>query len=200
MSTTRPSTRAARLVLGALLVASGVAVAGDVFDFIPPGGRTLLLEVIGSGASPDEARALLTGKRTPEEWLRHLREHRKAVAGLQRLEEKQLLTLADYLSFNMPLAPARIPATPTRASTEKVLPPDGRDMVLDYCQGCHIITVVVTQDRSMAAWLGTMNKPSHVQIKLTRTQREALASYLVVNAAIPIDQVPEELRAGGASY
>lgn len=200
MSTTRPSTRAARLVLGALLVASGVAVAGDVFDFIPPGGRTLLLEVIGSGAPADEARALLTGKRTPEEWLRYLRERRKAVASLQRLEEKQLLTLADYLSFNMPLAPARIPATPTRASTEKVLPPDGRDMVLDYCQGCHIITVVVTQDRSMAAWLGTMNKPSHVQIKLTRTQREALASYLVVNAAIPIDQVPEELRAGGASY
>jgi hypothetical protein len=200
MSTTRPSTRAARLVLGALLVASGVAVAGDVFDFIPPGGRTLLLEVIGSGAPADEARALLTGKRTPEEWLRYLRERRKAVASLQRLEEKQLLTLADYLSFNMPLAPARVPATPTRASTEKVLPPDGRDMVLDYCQGCHIITVVVTQDRPVAAWLGTMNKPSHVQIKLTRTQREALASYLVVNAAIPIDQVPEELRAGGASY
>jgi hypothetical protein len=200
MSTTRPSTRAAGLVLGALLVASGVAVAGDVFDFIPPGGRTLLLEVIGSGAPADEARALLTGKRTPEEWLRYLRERRKAVASLQRLEEKQLLTLADYLSFNMPLAPARVPATPTRASTEKVLPPDGRDMVLDYCQGCHIITVVVTQDRPVAAWLGTMNKPSHVQIKLTRTQREALASYLVVNAAIPIDQVPEELRAGGASY
>ena len=27
-----------------------------------------------------------------------------------------------------------------------------------------------------------------------------LASYLVLNAAIPIDQVPEELRAGGATY
>jgi mono/diheme cytochrome c family protein len=122
------------------------------------------------------------------------------VAGLQRLEEKELLTLADYLSFNMPLAPARVPAAPTRASAEKLLPPDGRDLVLDYCQSCHIITVVVTQDRSSTAWLGTMNKPSHVEIKLTRTQREALARYLVVNAAIPIDQVPEELRAGGASY
>ena len=45
-----------------------------------------------------------------------------------------------------------------------------------------------------------MNKPSHVEIKLTQEQREALASYLVLNAAIPIDLVPEELRAGGATY
>lgn len=199
MSTTRPSTRAARLILGALLVASGAALAGDVFDFIPAGGRTVLLEALGSGLPAAEARALLTGKRTPEEWLRYLRQH-KAAAGLQRLEEKELLTLADYLSFSMPLAPARVPATPTRENTEKLLPPDGRDLVLEYCQSCHIITVVVTQDRSKTAWLGTMNKPSHVQIKLTRAQREALASYLIVNAAIPIDQVPEELRAGGASY
>ena len=45
-----------------------------------------------------------------------------------------------------------------------------------------------------------MNKPSHIQIKLTKEQREALASYLVINAAIPIDLVPEDLRAGGATY
>ncbi|HEX7403118.1 MAG TPA: hypothetical protein VF287_03810, partial [Usitatibacter sp.] len=66
--------------------------------------------------------------------------------------------------------------------------------------GCHIITVVITQDRSKTAWLGTMGKPSHVRIKLTPAQRDALANYLIVNAAIPIDQVPEELRAGGATY
>jgi hypothetical protein len=45
-----------------------------------------------------------------------------------------------------------------------------------------------------------MHKPSHIGIKLTEAQREQLASYLVLNAGIPIDQVPEELRAGGASY
>jgi hypothetical protein len=59
---------------------------------------------------------------------------------------------------------------------------------------------VITQKRSKDAWLGSMNKPSHVQIKLTSAQRDALASYLVLNAAIPIDEVPEELRAGGATY
>jgi mono/diheme cytochrome c family protein len=187
-------------MLGALLCGCGVARAGDVFDFIPQGGRTLLTQVLASRPPPEEARALLTGKRTREEWLKYLREHGKAIAGLQRLDEKELVTLADYLSFNMPLAPTRVPASPTPANTEKLLPWDGRDLTLEHCQSCHIITVVITQDRPREAWLGTMNKPSHVQVKLTREQREALASYLVLNAAIPIDLVPEDLRAGGASY
>jgi hypothetical protein len=116
------------------------------------------------------------------------------------VSEKELLTLADYLSFNMPLPAARIPASPTQANTEKLLPRDGRDLALEYCQSCHIITVVVTQDRSREAWLGTLNKPSHVQIKLSSDQREALVGYLLLNAAIPIDLVPEDLRAGGATY
>jgi len=59
---------------------------------------------------------------------------------------------------------------------------------------------VVTQDRTREAWFGTLGKPSHVQIKLDRSQREALINYLLLNAAIPIDQVPEDLRAGGATY
>ena len=66
--------------------------------------------------------------------------------------------------------------------------------------GCRVITVVVTQSRTKEHWLGTWHKPSHMGIKLTEAQREQLASYLVLNAGIPIDQVPEELRAGGASY
>ena len=100
----------------------------------------------------------------------------------------------------MPLPAGKVPADPARPIGTKALPPDGRDFALDYCQACHIITVVMTQDRTKEAWLGTMNKPSHVEIKLTPAQREALASYLVLNGGIPIDHVPEELRAGGASY
>jgi hypothetical protein len=200
MSPIRPFARAACLSLGALLVASGVALAGDVFDFIPAGGKTLLLKVLASRPPAEEGRALLSGKRTREEWLAYLRGRGKAVPGLQPLKEKELVTLADYLSFNMPLPAAKVPGRPTQANTEKLLPPDGRDLALEYCQSCHIITVVITQDRPKVAWLGSLNKPSHVEIKLTREQREALASYLVLNAAIPIDLVPEDLRAGGATY
>jgi hypothetical protein len=198
IATLTPS-RAALALAGALL-ALGVARAADVFDFIPSGGRTLLLRTIGSGTPAAEARALLSAKRTRDEWLAHLRGRAGALAGLKGLSDKELRTLADYLSFTMPLPAAKVPAGPTAANLEKVLPIDGRDMTLEYCQSCHIVTVVVTQDRSREAWLGTLNKPSHVEVKLTRQQREALVGYLVLNAAIPIDLVPEELRAGGATY
>jgi mono/diheme cytochrome c family protein len=73
-------------------------------------------------------------------------------------------------------------------------------LALDHCQGCHIITVVVTQERTKRAWLGTLITPSHAVIKFTPEQREELASYLELNAGIPIEQVPEELRASGATY
>lgn len=188
------------LVLAALLLGALTAWAADVFDFIPAGGRTLLAGVFAAGAPAGEVKALVSAKRTREEWLAHLRPRSKALPGLGKLDETQMQTLADYLSFNMPLPAAGIPADPARANWEKLLPPDGRDFALNYCQGCHIITVVVTQDRPKSAWLGTLNKPSHIEIKLSPAQREALVNYLVLNAAIPIDLVPEELRAGGASY
>ena len=109
-----------------------------------------------------------------------------------------MLTLADYLSFNVPLD--AVPMETIGTDWQTVLPRDGRDLTLEYCQSCHIITVVITQDRAKDAWLGTMNKPSHIEIDLTPDEREALANYLVINAAIPIDQVPPPLRAGGATY
>ena len=186
--------------LAALLLGALAAWAADVFDFIPLGGRTLLAKTLASRPPADAVKALLGAKHTREEWLSYLQGQSKAITGLQRLKEKELLTLADYLSHNMPLPPAKVPANPAQANWEKVLPMDGRDFTLEHCQSCHIVTVVITQKRSKNAWLGSLNKPSHIEIKLTREQREALASYLVLNAAISIEDVPEELRAGGATY
>jgi mono/diheme cytochrome c family protein len=202
MNILRPSTRAIALAVAALIFAPLITWAADVdvFEFIPAGGRTLMAAALAGKPPADEVRALVTGKRSREEWLKYLRQHSQSITGLQRLKEKELLTLADYLSFNMPLPAAQIPANLAQANWGKVLPPDGRDFALNYCQSCHIITVVVTQDRTRDAWLGSLGKPSHVQIKLNREQREALVGYLVLNAAIPIDDVPEELRAGGATY
>lgn len=200
MNILRPFARAVPLLLAVLLLTPLAAPAADVFDFIPLGGRTLLAKAFASRPPADEVKALLSAKHTREEWRSYLQDHSKAITGLQGLNDKQLLTLADYLSFNMPLPASKIPANPAQANWEKLLPQDGRDFTLDYCQSCHIVTVVITQKRSKDAWLGSMNKPSHIQIKLTPEQREALANYLVLNAAIPIDEVPEELRAGGATY
>jgi hypothetical protein len=194
------SVLAASVMLGTLFAAPLVAQYDPIFDFIPLGGRSLLAKAFESRPPAAEVRALLTAKHTRDEWVAELKGKAKAIPGLQRLDEHELLTLADYLSFNMPLPAAKLPPDPARADWAKALPRDGRDLALEYCQSCHIITVTVTQDRTREHWLGTMNKPSHVQIKLTPQEREALASYLVLNAGIPIDQVPQDLRAGGASY
>lgn len=186
----------ALIVCGGLLITPLLAETKDVFAFIPAGGRTLLAQVVESRPPAAELQAILTGKRTREEWLAYLKSKTTNVPALAKFSEQEQLTLADYLSFNMPMVSGQA-AAPDLA---KSLPPDGRDFALEKCQGCHIITVVITQVRPVPAWLGTMNKPSHFRIKLSREQREALASYLVINGGIPIDDVPEELRAGGATY
>jgi mono/diheme cytochrome c family protein len=192
---------AALAALGATLVAPALAQEYDpIFDFIPSGGRTLLAQVLDSKPPATDSEALLTSRRTREEWVADLKERAKRIPGLKALDERELSTLADYLAVNMPLPADRVPAATAGTGAKRALPHDGRDMALNYCQSCHIITVTVTQDRTREHWLGTMNKPSHVQIKLTPEQRDALARYLVRNAGIPIDQVPEDLRAGGATY
>jgi mono/diheme cytochrome c family protein len=171
----------------------------DVFAFIPAGGRTLLAQLVASHPPADELQAILSSKRSRDEWLAYLKGKKAALKALQALSDQELMTLADYLSFNMPLA-GQSAADLAKGDAGKALPLDGRDFALEKCQGCHIITVVVTQIKTRDAWLGTMNHPSHTRIKLTREQREALANYLVIDGGIPVDDVPPELRAGGASY
>jgi len=201
MRINRLSALAALAILTAAVFAPLRAEQYDpIFDFIPLGGRSLLSEIFAGEPAAAEVQALLTAKRTREEWVEYLMDRTEALPGLKDLEEIQLETLADYLSFHMPLPADRMPSDIATADWEKVLPPDGRDLALNYCQSCHIITVTVTQDRPKEHWLGTMNKPSHIEIELTPPQREALASYFVLNAGIPIDLIPEALRAGGASY
>ncbi len=195
-----------RIHIGIFVALIAVVLAGplpaqdeDVFAFIPHGGKTLLTHLL-QDAPTDTVQALLTSKHTREEWSGYLKEHTAAIGALAALSDYEMLTLADYLSFNMPLPEGSVPTDPGKADWTAVLPADGRDLALENCQFCHIITVVVTQDKTQDAWLGTMNKPSHVEIEISPEQREALASYLVLNGAIPVDLVPEELRAGGASY
>lgn len=174
-----------RAVLALGLLALPALAADDVFGFIPPGGRTILADLLAQ--QPGDLAALSTAKPATD-WLAELGSGTATLAGAEGLDEWQRQTLADYLGY-------------AGAITDPAaLPRDGRDMALDKCQSCHIITVVVTQARPREQWLGTMNKPSHVQIPLTQPEREQLADYLTVNAGIPIDQIPPELRAGGATY
>ena len=172
------------------LAASALWAEEDMFGFIPPGGRTLLGDLIASGkVRADDVTAASRDVSGWQSWLDDL--------GDTGLDANARDTLAAYLAGAMPAAEkgARMVDTGGHA-----LPRDGRDMTLEYCQSCHIITVVVTQQRSRDAWLGTMNKPSHVEIDTTPAEREAIADYLTRNGGIPIEDIPEELRAGGATY
>jgi hypothetical protein len=171
-----------------------------IFDFIPLGGRSHLSQMLEGKPPASEVKTMLSAKRGRAEWVEYLKQNATTFPALQDLDEHELLTLADYMSFSLPLPAEKIPADPAKADWRKILAIDGRDMALEYCQSCHIITVTITQDRTREAWLGTMTNPSHIEIKLSKQEREALASYLVLNAGISIEQVPEDLRAGGASY
>jgi hypothetical protein len=165
-----------------VLVATAAPAQEDYFAFIPDGGRTML--AAGLVAEPSLADLLATPQ-SAEDWLSRITV--EGLPGLGGLDDWQARTLADYIAYAGPIDPM-------------ALPPDGRDMTLERCQSCHIITVVVTQARAKAAWLGTLGKPSHVEIPLSAAERDQLADYLAVNAGIPIDAIPPELRAGGASY
>ncbi|SHL57663.1 hypothetical protein SAMN05444414_12060 [Roseovarius marisflavi] len=160
----------------------------DIFAFIPAGGRTLLETVREAGLPQNLAARIAETGGDHTVWREALDAEKAGTPALGVLDDWQTNTLANYLAANTPLDPGG------------VLPRDGRDMALQLCQSCHIITVVITQDRTREAWLGTMNSPSHVEIETTEAERGLLADYLVINAGIPIDLVPPELRAGGASY
>lgn len=160
----------------------------DVFDFIPAGGRTLLENLRDAGLPAGLQSALESESGDAEHWKEALADAAGAAPAIAEMDQWQADTLAHYLAARAPL------------DTEAELPRDGRDMALALCQSCHIITVTVTQDRTREAWLGTMNSPSHIEIETTPEERGLLADYLVINAGIPIDLIPPELRAGGASY
>lgn len=166
-----------------LLISSPLSAQEDLFDFIPPGGRTILMQLLASNPAFEED---LCNACYTDGWAERLAALDPPC--LETFDEWQCETLADYLTY----------AAPIQDIADLVW--DGRDMTLGLCQSCHIVTVVITQARTREAWLGTMNKPSHIEVPLTDAEREQLADYLVVNAGLPIDAVPPELRAGGASY
>ena len=183
-------------VLVALTPVAGLAEEDPIFGFVPPGGRTLLSRLLEAGVADQDVAAMLAAKRDAAAWLDWLQGSGAATADLTALDDWEVQTLAAYLSNVAPVSAEGLAGDALRGA----MPPDGRDHVMRHCQSCHIITVTVTQDRSRDAWLRTLGSTSHVEIALTPAEHSEIADYLVLNAGIPIDRIPPELRAGGASY
>ena len=160
----------------------------DIFAFIPSGGRTLL-EAVREGGLPESLAANFAETQADAAaWRETLDAAMDEAPALGELDSWETDTLAHYITWRAPFDPS------------EELPRDGRDMALQLCQSCHIITVVVTQEKTREAWLGTMNSPIHIEITTSEAERELLGDYLVLKAGIPIVLVPPALRAGGASY
>lgn len=165
-------------MLAAAAFALAQAAAGDM-AFMPKGGKTLLVELLG--ASSAQLRNIAQERRTEAQWREFVDAQKKPMTDRQRA------TLAAYLFVNMPLAPA-VQGAP-------VLPPDGRELAIYGCQGCHpLFAGYLTQDRELQGWRNIFLSPFHRELKMTPQEREEFSRYSAINMPMKVEDIPEDLR------
>lgn len=171
-------------LLAALLLLMITRSVGAIdFDFMPKGGRVLLLEQFGAAAQDAELRSLVRATRTEAEWREFL--------ASRPLGEREKATLAAYLAVNMPVPESAAAG----AAVKQALPRDGRDLAWDECQSCHsLFAGYLTQSRDAQGWRNVFLSPFHRQMAMTPVQREEFARYAALNMPLKVEQVPEDLR------
>ncbi|HSN90539.1 MAG TPA: hypothetical protein VLS93_04870 [Anaeromyxobacteraceae bacterium] len=169
---------------GALVLSPGRGAAED-YDFMPKGGRALLLELVGAPPDLAELRALAKARRTEPQWRAFLAGRKKT------LTDRELATLAAYLAVNMPLPGETL----KRDDLAAALPPDGRELGWTQCQSCHsLFSSHLTQIRDLQAWRNVFLSPFHRELKMSPQEREEFARYSAVNMPMKIEDVPPDLR------
>jgi hypothetical protein len=159
--------------------------------FMPKGGKTLLLELLGSPPSGKDIRAIVEARRSEPEW----RQTVGPRAG--GLSERELRTLTAYLATNMPVPdPESVAAKIAKPDDlAAALPRDGQELAWQECQFCHsLFTSHLTQARDMQAWLNMFQSPFHRELKMTEQERHEFSSYSAINMPMPIEDVPSDLR------
>ena len=189
-----PAQQRTRLTFGVVgLVLAGLAPALAQLDygFMPKGGKSLLLEVLGQTPDDKEVREIVGSSRSGAEWRTALAERGKA------LSERELRTLAAYLEVNMPVSdPAALAAKASQPQAmAKALPRDGRELGWEECQFCHsLFTSHLTQDRSVQAWRNMFESPFHRELKMPAQEREEFSRYSAINMPMKMEDVPPDLR------
>jgi len=159
------------------------------FNFMPKGGKALLIQVLGDKADSVAVRQITQVRRGEQEWLKELEPKRG------RLTDKELRTLAAYLLVNVPLSEDALKTAESKGGWTEALPPDGRELAWDNCQGCHsFFSGYLMQERSVVFWLATFNSPFHRDIEMTAKERETFARYSAINLPMKPEDVPEDLR------
>ena len=181
---TASSRRRAWLAAAGVLALMQPVTAAD-YDFMPRGGRTLLLEMVRAAPDAADLRAIVQSRRSEAEWREFVATRAKG------LNDTQLATLAAYLAVNMPLPEAAAKAS----NLASALPPDGRELAWNQCQFCHsLFSSYLMQDREAQAWRNMFQSPFHRELKMTPQEREEFSRYSAINMPMKIDDVPQDLR------
>ena len=173
--------------IAALCVAVGANAQEDQFGFIPPGGRTILLELIGNGdggtlsdiAGRDQSEA---------DWEAWAKSRNSA------LGQDRLATFSGYAALNLPLGDSVLEAI-VESSDATLLPPDGKDLAIANCQFCHsLFSGYLMIDRDEIGWKNTFKAPFHQQIQMTEIERDTFAKYSAINMPMKFEDVIPEMR------
>ena len=174
---------------GAVVFPPARAAAGEDYDFMPKGGKTLLLEVLGTPPDMAEFGKIVRARRTEAEWRAAIALRGKA------LTDKQLATLAAYLAVNMPLADAVAQEAAKLGEPASSLPPDGRELAWKQCQSCHsLFASHLMQIRDAQGWRNMYLSPFHRELKASPQEREEFARYSALNMPMKVEDVPQDLR------
>jgi hypothetical protein len=167
---------------------ASIAWAGAEDDaFMPKGGRTLLIEALGSDPSVATLRPVLMAQRGDEQWAAFAAER------AARASQRERATLAAYLAVNMPAGNAAAKAD--ARSMLAALPRDGRDLAWQQCQFCHsLFSSHLTQSRDAQGWRNMFLSPFHRELKMTPQEREEFARYSALNMPMKVEDVPADLR------
>jgi len=186
----------------AIVMAGAASAATDEYSFMPKGGRDLFVEVLAACANCDDIANAVATQGNAEAWQKYFsgKQNRQKKPALSALSDKQVKVLVTYLGVNTPVPKANLPKDAKSANWTSVLPPDGRQLALEKCMGCHSLGVTVLNDADYRAWGMIMRKSDHVVIKMTDKEIETLKQYLTIIAPMPEDQVPKQLRESAGTY
>ncbi|WP_417669651.1 hypothetical protein [Roseibium sp.] len=175
------------LGLAALLLASGTNAQDTQYAFMPPGGRTLLLELTAN--SEGEGLTGIAGRKmTRDEW------RDWAASKDAGLSETALATLAGYAELNLPVGSENL-AKLVESGDGSLLPPDGKDLAIAQCQFCHsLFSGYLMHERDEVGWKSTFKSPFHLEIPMSEVERDTFARYSALNMPLRYEDVPPELR------
>ncbi|MFN3938646.1 MAG: hypothetical protein ACK4KW_13840 [Gemmobacter sp.] len=175
----------------ALALAAGLAFAQAGFEFMPDGGRTLVLRLYG--ADPVALAEVVAQEHDANGWAEVI--VAEAAARDVPMTDPERLTLAHYLALNLPLADPAAVADLAPEDLARALPMDGKDLAIRHCQGCHgFYTAYLGHDREVNGWLVVFNSPFHMEIRMSPTEKRTFAHYSAINLPMRIEDVPPEMR------